>query len=455
MAGISLSLRRVLSRDSYGALASGYLYGAIAIAGPGLLVSATVFAIQAAQFPAVSIDDKLRFQTLLIYAYAGSLILTGLTQLVVARFLSDRIFRKETGEVTPTYVTSCWISLTLQGAAAALFVWATGTPWRIGLAMGALLATLGLLWQSLGFLGVLRSYLLISLYLLLGAAIGLVAAVGLGKSYGLAGMIYGYAVGPAIVVGLLSARIRAEFPPARVFQPGLVAAFREHGILALLGVVWNMGLWIDKILFWYGPNGVEFGPGLRSCPLYDTPVFLAYVTALPAFAVLFIRIEASFFEKYTTFFDAIRAGADLKSIQHARSEMEISLRLTLERIVLIQGPLTLVAIVAAPHLFAWLRLDPALFYIFRIAAVGALLQTMLFAVMLACLHLALYRLALGIAATYLVLCGGLSGLTAVMGWAWYGYGQVGAALIALTVGVPLLLRRVGAWDRHTFMSQPC
>src|SRR6516162_11421782 len=139
----------------------------------------------------------------------------------------------------------------------------------------------------------------------------------------------------------------------------------------LVGAAFAGGIWIDKIVFWTGPWGRASDVGLRICPVYDNGFFLASFTVLPALVLLFIRLEGSFHDKYAQFYAALRQGADLQTIRRSRGEIVESFGTTLVRLAVIQGMVTLAAVIYAPALMDLFGLDWISFYVFRAACLGA------------------------------------------------------------------------------------
>ena len=113
MAGISLPLRSLLGSRSFLAQAAGYAYSALAMAGPWLLTSFHMLLLGSLDLPGVTLVDLQAFQSVVLYSYAGSMVLTGLLQLPAARHLSDRLFVKDRGAVVPTFTGTAILSLVL------------------------------------------------------------------------------------------------------------------------------------------------------------------------------------------------------------------------------------------------------------------------------------------------------------------------------------------------------
>lgn len=69
----------------------------------------------------------------------------------------------------------------------------------------------------------------------------------------------------------------------------------------LTGLFYNLGIWVDKFIFWLHPvtGSTVIGP-LRASLVYDLPVFLAYLAIIPGMAVFLVRMETDFVEYGST-----------------------------------------------------------------------------------------------------------------------------------------------------------
>jgi uncharacterized membrane protein len=453
MAGISLPLRRLLSSRSFLAQSAGYAYAGLSMAGPWLLTSAYMLALGRLGLPGLSLRDIQSFQAVVLYSYCGSMVLTGFFQLVAARHLSDHLFRKNASAVVPSYATTATLSVLLHGLAAGAALAVLRPPAALAMAEFTLFGAVGLVSSGMIFLGVLQNFSMILAAFAAGLAVALALSQALAPRFGLGGLIAAFATGHGLIAAVFLSRLRAEFPSRRPWDPGLLSTAARHPSLILVGASFAGGIWIDKIVFWWGPWARTSQTGLRICPIYDNGFFLASFSVLPALVLLFIRLEGSFHDKYAQFFGALRKGADLQTIRRCRGEIVDSFSTTLVRLAVIQGMVTLAAVIYAPFLMDLFSLDWISFYVFRAACLGAYLQMLALAVLLSAVHLALYRVALVVALVDLF--AGLLGawISCRIGPEALGFGSAAAGAAALLVGYPWIRRVLAALERYTFMGQ--
>src|SRR6185369_2768472 len=157
MAGISLPLRRLLGSRSILAQSAGYAVAGLSMAGPWLLTALHMQLLGRLDLPGISWKELQAFQAFVLYAYCGSMLLTGLFQLVAARHLRDRLFVRDRDDVAPGFAAASLLSLALHGTVAAVAFLFLRPPPMLAAAELALFGAVGLVSSGMIFLGVLRS----------------------------------------------------------------------------------------------------------------------------------------------------------------------------------------------------------------------------------------------------------------------------------------------------------
>lgn len=148
--------------------------------------------------------------------------------------------------------------------------------------------------------------------------------------------------------------------------------------LMATGFFFNLGVWIDKIIFWYTHSTGQqvIGP-LNASVIYDFPIFLAYLTVIPGMAVFLVRIETDFVEYYTKFYDAVRDGATLEYIERMRNHMVYYVQRGLFDIAKIQSITVLITFVLGESLLNWLGISTLYLPLLYVDVVGAGLQVVM------------------------------------------------------------------------------
>jgi polysaccharide biosynthesis protein PelG len=456
MAGVGLELRRMLAKDSYAGLVGAYGYAGVVACGPWVLSITGMLAIGLlAAGTALPAGRVTQFLVTITWATAASLVLTGPLQLVLARFVADRIYERRRERILPNLLGALELATLASGAVSAAVVL---TSFDESLPCRALLvATFVVLcdgWVLLVLLSGVKAYRAVVAVFLAAEIASVVGAVGL-RALGLEGLLAGFLVGQAgAVFGMLVLVLRA-FPGERRVRFDFLRPGQARYELAAVGLVFHVGIWVDKAAFWLDPatSSPVIGP-LRASVLYDLPIFLAYLSAIPAMAAFFLRLEADFAGRCEEFLAAARGGAPLRELEGIQDGMIACVRRGLVEILEIQGVVLVVVLAAGPAILAAAGLSPLYLELLRVDAAGVSLQVVFLAILNVLFYLDEPRAALALSAVFAVANAALTLLTQRLGPAWYGLGFAAAALLASAAGVTVLARKLEGLDRSIFMRQP-
>ncbi|KLR58704.1 exopolysaccharide Pel transporter PelG, partial [Diaphorobacter sp. J5-51] len=254
---------------------------------------------------------------------------------------------------------------------------------------------------------------------------------------------------------ILTLPVVKEFHPARrLISFDFLHPDKLYPSLMAVGLLYNLGIWADKFMFWFFPPTSQPIIGhLRASLIYDLPVFLSYLSIIPGMAVFLVRIETDFVEYYDKFYDAVRGGGSLEYIEAMRDEMVYAIQQGLGEIAKIQTLAVLVTFVAGPWLLDTLGISRLYLPLLHVQVVGAGLQVGLMAVLNVFFYLDQRRTVLLLCAMFVLLNVALTGLTLAFGAALYGYGFALATLLTLATGLLLLSRRLHRLEYQTFMLQ--
>ncbi|MBU0601471.1 MAG: exopolysaccharide Pel transporter PelG [Gammaproteobacteria bacterium] len=456
MAGIGFELRKLLKKDSLLGLVQAYSYAGVIGSGPWVLSIVGILMVGLLS-RAVVVPEFLitQFQVSVTYLIASSLILTGVAQLAFTRFVSDRLFEKRDDLVMSNFNGLLLWVLALSGAFALLlaFTLFAGLPVAYRLLMIAGFVLLCGIWVATIFLSGLKLYRAILLLYALGYAITVAVAL-LARPYGLEGLLGGFVLGHfVLLVGMWMMTAWHYRSPVTISyefaKPGA-----RYPSLMVIGLLYNLGVWADKFMFWSWPETSDaiIGP-LRASVIYDLPVFMAYLSIIPGMAVFLVRIETDFVEYYDRFFDAVRTGGSLEYIEDMRDEMVYSIRQGLAEIGKIQTLAMLVSIVAAPAVFAVLEISELYLPLLYIQTLAASMQVGLLALLNVFFYLDQRRTILGLCAFFCIANIAFTALSFKLGASFYGYGYAVAVLLTLMLGLRALDRKLGRLEYETFMLQ--
>ena len=456
MAGIGFELRKLLERDSITGLAQAYAYAAIISSGPWVL---SIVGILVVGFMSASVVSPAfgvtQFQVSVTYLIAASLILTGPAQLSFTRFIADRLFEKKLDMVLPNFNGMLLVVILCAGGLgmpAVLFLFPAESPaYRLLMLTGFVL--LSGIWLATLLLSGLKQYKQIVALYALGYGIAVAAAISL-RSLGLEGLLLGFVLGHFVMLLGMVLLVARGFPSTRFIAYDFAQRGRMYPSLIWGGLLYNLAIWADKIVFWFHPDTSQavIGP-LRASVIYDLPVFLAYLSIIPGMAVFLTRMETDFVEYYERFYTTVREGGSLDELDGLRDEMVLIIRQGLGEIVKIQAIAVLVVFVTGPALLRALGISELYLSLLQVQVISAGLQVVLLGILNVFFYLdkrvIVLLLTIFLAGSNLL----VTLATLHLGAPYYGYGFACALLGTVMAGAWLLGRKLDSLEYETFMLQ--
>ena len=456
MAGIGFELRKLLRKESYLGLLQAYAFAGVISSGPWVLSIIGILVIGILSASVVAPNFLVgQFQTTVTYLMLTSLILTGLVQLGFTRFISDRMYEKKDDMVLPNFNGLLLLVVVVSGAlgvTAALTLFPGESDFYRVLVMSCFVI-LCCIWVATIFLSGMKQYKEIVALFGLGYAVTVVSSLTL-RPLGMEGLLLGFVIGHFVLLtGMVTMTLR-NYPSTYFIAFDFLKKGAMYPSLILTGLIYNLGIWADKLLFWYWPETSQaiIGP-LRASLIYDLPVFLAYLAIIPGMAVFLVRIETDFVEYFEKFYDAVREGGSLDHIETMREEMVFTIRQGLAEIVKIQAIAVLIVFVAGPALLDWLGISQLYLSLLYVDVVASGLQVVLLGQLNIFFYLDKRLTVLFVTSLFLILNFGLTAITLQLGAAFYGYGFALALLITVMVAMHLLERRLHRLEYETFMLQ--
>lgn len=456
MAGIGFELRKILRKENYWSVFQAYGYAGVISSGPWILsiLGLLVIGLSSVSSGALGVQVG-QFQISVTYLIATSLILTGFIQSSFTRFVADRLFEKQDRRVLPNFhgvVSLVTMVAALVGTVGVLLLFPMQSITYRVLMVGSFVV-LANVWVGTIFLSGIKQYQGILVLFALGYGIT-VGVARLCSSYGLEGLLFGFFLGQfVLLLGIMVLTFQhyssEDFLACEFLQKGKL--FRE---LIWLGFFYNAALWVDKILFWYFPHTGQLiiGP-LKSSPIYDLPIFLAYLAILPGMASFLVRMETDFVDRHAEFYDGIRNGASLDYIEEAKSGMVRTARQGLYEIMKIQFVVCLICWWSGPTILSWLGISMLYESLLYIDVVAASLQVVFLGILNTLFYLDKRALALRLTIIFFFSNGVLTLVTLMGGMTFYGYGFAGAVLLAVVVGMYQLDNTFRKLEFETFMLQ--
>ena len=455
MAGIGFRLREIVTRKTFTEWVQLYLYSAIIFAGPWLMSILCLAALSVFAVPALQQEGVALFTVTVVYCYAFSLITTGIVQLPVTRFVADRLYAKDGDAIVPSFVSVLIIVAPSQALLAAIFLTMTKGSLAFKVSAMGLYVVISVIWMAMIYLTAAKDYNALILGFFFGYATSFVLGQAFGDWAGIEGLLSGFLAGQTLLCFWLIWRILEEFPNKKSFNMDFMSAFRTYPNLAWAGFFYSAAIWADKLLFWFGP-GIRVGhPGslFHTHFPYDSAMFFAYLTIVPALALFLVRVETEFYTCYKAYFGGILGKEPLASIEERKRELIETLRSSLGTVIIYQGFVTIACLVLMPYLLNALEVDPAHLALFRVACVAAVFHVLLLVILVVLLYFDFRRTVMWLSFLFLASNTLFSWMTLYTP-EYHGWGYLLAGLLTLLVSLAALWNRLNNLEFVTFVQQP-
>ncbi|WP_345816261.1 exopolysaccharide Pel transporter PelG [Paraburkholderia sp. PREW-6R] len=456
MAGIGFELRKMLRRNTLLGLMQAYTYAGLIGAGPWVLSIVGILLIGVLSLPFVLPTGLItQFQVSVTYLISLSLILTGPLQLAYTRFTSDRLFEKRDDLVLPNYHAVVFVvtaAAAVLGALAVVVLFAQQTV-AYRLLMLAGFVVMSNIWIATIFLSGMKQYVSIIVVFFIGYSFTTCAALALNR-FGLTGLLSGFVAGQTVLLTGLLSLIYRDYRSDHFISFEVFWKKYRYPSLMLTGLLYNLGIWVDKFMFWYSPGTGQpvIGP-LRASIIYDIPVFLAYLAIIPGMAVFLMRIETDFVEYYDAFYDAVRGGASLQHIERMRNAMVEALRNGIWEIIKVQTIAAMMLFAAGTVLLSWLKISTLYLPLLYIDVIAASMQVVFMGTINVFFYLDKRRIVLCLVAGFVGLNVVFTAITLALNPAFYGYGFACSLLVVVLASLYLLDRKLESLEYETFMLQ--
>lgn len=453
MAGIGFQLRDLLKEERYLADISAHLYSAVIAAGPWIFSIISLTAVTIFSLPFLSKSELDLFRATMVYTFIFSLVINGILQLIISKFIADRFYLRDPTLGTAFTGTICLTAGISFSLATVFYILCNVSPlYRIA-AIG-LFVTMSCLWLTMSFLGVLRDYRTISLAFLEGNIIGLGVAMILGRHFRTEGWLIGFSLGQVTILFILIYQVLRETGWQESNFWEFCHYFKLFPQLILIGLFYSLAIWVDKWLLWFSPKGHVVWALFRTHYPYDSAMFLAYLTVVPTLGVFLLKVETNFYERFRGYYNAIRDRAGLKELEMRIEEIKSSLRESFGTLLRTQGLITILAILFAPQLLRFLGWSLFQLGIFRFGVLGAFFHVMALMTIIILCYFEFWKSSLFVTGIFLGTNALFTLITLKLGFNYYGLGYAVSSFLTFLVSVTVLWRGLRNLSYRTFSGQP-
>lgn len=457
MAGIGFEINKILSRQGYAAMLQAYGYAGLVGSGPWLVAVASL-GMLGVLLKGSSGDNEVRlFFVSVSMIYGVTLILTGPLQLVLTRHTSDLEFVGKRAAIFPAFVVSIALtaaSFSMLGVL--LFLGFVPGPLPFRLAAAALTAAVACVWVANVFLSALKDYHTLLLGFGFGFGLSLVLAWQGGKMWGIAGAMVGFVAGQFGLLLILCRAIFSELGTPNLHEAtSFFSGFIRYWDLALGGLFYNLGIWIDKFLYWWAdPRADQVAGILYASPIYDRVVYFSFLTIVPGMAVFLLKLETEFALANSQFYDMVLRKGTFAQVEVARDEMVEALRNGFSLLLKVQGVVTGVLVLSAGKALDLLGLGAVQAGVFQVSLIASFLLVLLLSLLTVLYYLDKRREALLCCLLLTVISACVTWIAIPGGDRWFGIGFLAACAVSVAFAAWRVNHHLNRLVYDTFTSQP-
>lgn len=451
MAGIAFEIKKLLKTKSLIGLSYALMYGISLSAGPIIISILSIFfsGLIARAFTEEIIVRQ--YQVVVTYIIALSLLISSPLQLILTRYIADNYFEKQIEKILPNFLGALLIAV-IGGFLAGFLLSFTVMKELSSIFRLLFTFTLSLssgFWLINILLTAFKDYKIILVSFILGFGIVLLITP-ISAKFGLDGLLISFFLGLTITFTLLTGYLFKLYPMDRSFEIHFLKS--GYKTLILVGFFYNLGVWIDKFIFWFSPDTGNWvlGP-FKSSIVYDIPMFLAYLAITPGMGYFFLKLEGEFALYYIKYYEAIIKGETLERIYELGHDMIMAARSIIQETIRVQAIVIIILLLFEKNLFQLFNISLVYIPLFNILLLGTSLQLLVMATLSLIYYFDLRIESLVVTSLLAILNAIFTYISIKLGPYFYGYGFFLALLISLIAGI-LLLRRV-LYEIHyrTFM----
>lgn len=377
MAGIGFELRRAFGKKTLMSGVGGMVYAFVTTIGPSLVFIILMMVIQyLLRYYNIPELDLLFFMSSFTYIFAVAIIISGLQNTVVSRYISDKIFQQKEEDICASLFGSLTFSSCLAAAVGLVIVmklWRVEeASWIFLFPYYAMFILSANAYTLVTYVSALKKYKEVTLIYISGIVTVIpvfLCLYLLGRMHIIVAVYWGLMVGFAIISMLLVWEAYKAFgEPSRKYFEFLIW-YKKYPKLTLSGFAYILGFYISNFIYWITSDMVAEVSIFRTTPVYDLAVFAAVVINLSGLVIFEVKTETVFYERYIYFMSMLEKGT-YDMIEKAREMMQNSLNLQLFFVYEVQLIITIISICLVHVFHPYLGLSSEVLRLFLITGMG-------------------------------------------------------------------------------------
>lgn len=324
MAGIGFQLNRLFQKKGFLNLCRAYVYAGVISIGPMILYVFMLLGVTLVSFLAgMERPDQEVMQCMLTYSLLVSLFFSNCFNMVVTRFVSDRLFEGRYSEIMPSFYGSCCLQLLIIVPFYGLFLLCAGIPMSYVLTCLWLTVVMTVVWMEMIYLMILKDYRRI----MAGFTISIMAGFFLALVLMLLGLITVTRLMSCVLLafGIMlvwyHALLVGFFPRQKGSGFIFLQWFDRYRQLGIIGACIWLGLYGHICVMYFSRLHHKTTGLFYMAPMYEIPALFAFFSIIITIISFVTSVEVKFFPKYQRYYSLFNDRGSILDIESAEKEM--------------------------------------------------------------------------------------------------------------------------------------
>lgn len=324
MAGIGFQLNRLFQKKGLLNLCRAYIYAGVISIGPMILYVFMLLGITLVSFlSGMERPDQEVMQCMLTYNLLVSLFFSNCFNMVVTRFVSDRLFEGRYSEIMPSFYGSCCLQILIIFPCYGLFLLASGVPMSYVMICLWLTVVMTMVWMEMIYLMILKDYRRIMVGFTISMMTGFFVALVLmlldlitvTRLMGCVLIAFG------IMLVWYHALLVGFFPRQKGSGFVFLQWFDRYKQLGIIGACVWLGLYGHICVMYFGSLHHQTTGLFYMAPMYEIPALFAFFSIIITIISFVTSVEVKFFPKYQRYYSLYNDRGSILDIESAEKEM--------------------------------------------------------------------------------------------------------------------------------------
>ena len=356
----------------------------IITAGPWLVTVATLAIISISMQPVLgnaAIED---LRLTVVYAFCTAPLAAGPIGTIAARLVRTAVEEKSGARVYEYFLAAAILSGLITQGLALLLCWGLGiAPLGIAVSFVFLSVAAALLWTSFAVLIGLRAFGFLIAAFSAGMVISVACIMAAANHHPTTEfLIWCFSSGVVMCVTLCLAHVlRLHGSEDKGLFPAmgdLLLGVRQHRHLCLGILLALSSVWIDKWVFWFGPDGITSSAGFRHYSGYDSVMFISHLSIFPTFAAMLLLHDGKITEAIEEFRQALHERSTYTVIHQTMEHLNQVVWQGVFRIVFLQGAVAAGLVLMAPLLAKTMEFSFSQFLMLQVGMIAVFLHAIVY-----------------------------------------------------------------------------